>query len=216
MNKTTIVTGLWDIKRGELSEGWSRSYEQYLDKFAELLRIDNNMIIFGDEKLKDFVFKIRNEENTQFIPRDQDWFRNEFYEQIQNIRSNKDWLNRASWLAESTQARLEMYNPLVMSKPFLLNDAKLMDKFDSSHLFWLDAGITNTVHAGYFTHDRVLDKMSNIDKFSFLAFPYDANNEIHGFEINKLNEKNSFFNFRRGCARNECSHSFSCEILCVP
>ena len=73
-----------------------------------------------------------------------------------------------------------------MSKPFLLNDAKLMDKFDSSHLFWLDAGITNTVHAGYFTHDRVLDKMSNIDKFSFLAFPYDANNEIHGFEINKL------------------------------
>lgn len=188
MNKTTIVTGLWDIKRGELSEGWSRSYEQYLDKFAELLRIDNNMIIFGDEKLKDFVFKIRNEENTQFIPRDQDWFRNEFYEQIQNIRSNKDWLNRASWLAESTQARLEMYNPLVMSKPFLLNDAKLMDKFDSSHLFWLDAGITNTVHAGYFTHDRVLDKMSNIDKFSFLAFPYDANNEIHGFEINKLNE----------------------------
>jgi len=188
MNKTTIVTGLWDIKRGELSEGWSRSYEQYLDKFAELLRIDNNMIIFGDEKLKDFVFKIRNEENTQFIPRDQDWFRNEFYEQIQNIRSNKDWLNRASWLAESTQARLEMYNPLVMSKPFLLNDAKLMDKFDSSHLFWLDAGITNTVHVGYFTHDRVLDKMSNIDKFSFLAFPYDANNEIHGFEINKLNE----------------------------
>jgi hypothetical protein len=188
MNKTTIVTGLWDIKRGELSEGWSRSYEQYLDKFAELLRIDNNMIIFGDEKLKDFVFKIRNEENTQFIPRDQDWFRNEFYEHIQNIRSNKDWLNRASWLAESTQARLEMYNPLVMSKPFLLNDAKLMDKFDSSHLFWLDAGITNTVHVGYFTHDRVLDKMSNIDKFSFLAFPYDANNEIHGFEINKLNE----------------------------
>ena len=188
MNKTTIVTGLWDIKRGELSEGWSRSYEQYLDKFAELLRIDNNMIIFGDEKLRDFVFKIRSEENTQFISRDQDWFRNEFYEQIQNIRSNKDWLNRASWLAESTQARLEMYNPLVMSKPFLLNDAKLMDKFDSSHLFWLDAGITNTVHAGYFTHDRVLDKMSNIDKFSFLAFPYDANNEIHGFEINKLNE----------------------------
>ena len=188
MNKTTIVTGLWDIKRGELSEGWSRSYEQYLDKFAELLRIDNNMIIFGDEKLRDFVFKIRSEENTQFISRDQDWFRNEFYEQIQNIRSNKDWLNRASWLAESTQARLEMYNPLVMSKPFLLNDAKLMDKFDSSHLFWLDAGITNTVHVGYFTHDRVLDKMSNIDKFSFLAFPYDANNEIHGFEINKLNE----------------------------
>ena len=63
-----------------------------------------------------------------------------------------------------------------------------MDKFNSTHLFWLDAGITNTVHAGYLTHDRVLDKMSNIDKFSFVAFPYETNSEIHGFEYGKLNE----------------------------
>ena len=188
MNGTTIVTGLWDIKREELSEGWSRSYTHYLEKFAELLKIDNNMIIFGEESLRDFVFERRSEENTQFISKNQSWFKNEFYEQIQSIRSNEEWLNRASWLSESTQARLEMYNPLVMSKPFLLNDAKLMDKFNSSHLFWLDAGITNTVHPGYFTNDKVLDKMSKIDKFSFIAFPYEANKEIHGFEINKLNE----------------------------
>ena len=24
---TTIVTGIWDIKRDELSEGWSRSFQ---------------------------------------------------------------------------------------------------------------------------------------------------------------------------------------------
>ena len=63
----TLVTGLWDIGRGELSEGWSRSYEHYLDKFLQLLKVENNMIIFGDHKLKEFVFQHREEHNTQFI-----------------------------------------------------------------------------------------------------------------------------------------------------
>ena len=37
MGKNTLVTGLWDIGRGNLQEGWSRSYQHYLDKFEELL-----------------------------------------------------------------------------------------------------------------------------------------------------------------------------------
>jgi hypothetical protein len=81
-----------------------------------------------------------------------------------------------------------MYNPLVMSKMFLLNDAKIMDTFDSEMMFWIDAGLTNTVHPGYFTHDKVLEKLPKyISKFSFVCFPYEANTEIHGFEFNKLN-----------------------------
>ena len=51
-NKITIVTGLWDIKRHELTEGWSRSYEEhYIDKFAKLLEIPYNLIIFGDKEV---------------------------------------------------------------------------------------------------------------------------------------------------------------------
>jgi len=184
----TLVTGLWNIKRDELSEGWSRSFQHYLDKFEQLLKVDNPMIIFGDSDLESFVFEIRSPENTKFIARDQSWFKNEFYNKIQEIRTNPDWYNLAGWLSESTQAKLEMYNPLVMSKMFLLNDAKIMDPFDSEMLFWIDAGLTNTVHPGYFTHDKVLDKLPKyISKFSFVCFPYDANNEIHGFEFNKLN-----------------------------
>jgi hypothetical protein len=48
MNKITLVTGLWNIKRDELEEGWSRSFQHYLDKFDQLLKVDNPMIIFGD------------------------------------------------------------------------------------------------------------------------------------------------------------------------
>jgi len=189
MSNITLVTGIWDIGRGELSEGWSRPFQHYLDKFEQLLKCDENMIIFGDEELQKFVFERRSEENTQFILRPMSWFReSEFFDKIQKIRTNENWQNLSGWLKESTQGRLENYNPLVMSKVFLLHDAKIMDRFNSEYMFWIDGGLTNTVHQGYFTHDKVLNNLSKyISKFSFICFPYDAENEIHGFEYNTLN-----------------------------
>jgi hypothetical protein len=189
MSGLTLVTGLWNIKRDGLSEGWSRSFQHYLDKFEQLLQVENNMIIFGDSELESFVFERRTRENTMFITRSQDWFKNEFYNKIQEIRTNPNWYNQAGWLSESTQAKLELYNPLVMSKVFLLNDAKIMDSFDSEQMFWIDAGLTNTVHPGYFTHDKVLNKLSKYtNKFSFVCFPYEANTEIHGFTYDNINQ----------------------------
>ena len=188
MDKLTLVTGLWDIKRDGLSDGWNRSYNHYLEKFKQLLDIDNNLIIFGDNHLKEFVFNHRNESNTLFIERSLDWFKNnDYFNIIQKIRLNPQWYSQAGWLEESTQAKLEYYNPLVMSKMFLLHDAKIMDPFDSEYMFWIDAGLTNTVHPGYFTHDKVLNNLPKyISKFSFVCFPYETTTEIHGFEYNKM------------------------------
>jgi hypothetical protein len=184
----TLVTGLWDIGRGELTEGWSRTFDYYLSKFESLLQVENNMIVFGDQELRDFVFKHRSEDNTQFIFRTLDWFKNnDFYQDIQNIRTNPDWYNQVGWLSESTQAKLEMYNPLVMSKMFLLHDAKILDKFNSDLLFWIDAGLSNTVHPGYFTHDKVLEKIPKLVKdFTFICFPYETQTEIHGFDFQHM------------------------------
>jgi hypothetical protein len=153
------------------------------------LLVDNNLIIFGDKELEEFVYQHRNHENTQFIHRPQEWFKNEFFSKIQSIRQTPEWKSQAGWLPESTQAKLEMYNPLVMSKMFLLNDAQILDKFDSDYLFWIDAGLTNTVHYGYYTHDKVFEKLPKfINKFSFVCFPYQAENEIHGFNYSKMNQ----------------------------
>ena len=186
----TIVTGLWDINRGELKEGWARSFQHYLNKFDELLKIENNLIIFGEEDIQDFVWERRKPENTQLIIRNKEWFKHTIpFDKIQEIRNSDTWKNQAGWLSESTQGRLEWYNPLVMSKVFLLNDARILDKFDSDDLYWLDAGITNTIHQGYFTHDKIQNKLSTtFNKFSFIAFPYEADREIHGFSYPKINE----------------------------
>jgi hypothetical protein len=148
------------------------------------------MIIIGDEELQKFVLDNRRNENTQFVRRDLSWFRtNEFFDKIQKIRTNPDWYNQVGWLSESTQAKLEMYNPLVMSKVYLLHDAKILDKFDSEYMFWIDAGLTNTIHPGYFIHDKVLDKLPKLVKnFHFICFPYETNSEIHGFKYQELCE----------------------------
>jgi hypothetical protein len=190
MSNITLVTGLWDIGRGDLQEGWSRSFQHYLDKFQQLLQIDVNMIIFGDEELEKFVSQVRNPENTQFVRRNLDWFKNnEFYDRIQDIRNNPNWYNQSGWLPNSTQAKLEMYNPLVMSKVYLLHDAKILDKFNSGYMFWIDAGLTNTVHPGYFTHDKILEKLPKLVKnFHFVSFPYDGKVEIHGFKYSNMCE----------------------------
>lgn len=190
IGRTTFVTGLWDIKRDSLTEGWSRSYDHYLQKFSDLLKIDINLIIYGDKELEKFVWERRDQSNTQFVLRSSDWFKTSVpYEKIQEIRQSQNWLNQSDWLSDSTQAKLDMYNPLVMSKMFLLHDAKILDKFDSEEMYWIDAGISNTVHPGYFTHDKVQHKLKNFfKKFSFVCFPYKASNEIHGFSYPKINE----------------------------
>jgi hypothetical protein len=190
MNKITLVTGLWDLGRDKLTEGWSRTYQHYLDKFQQLLQVDVNMIIFGDEELEKFVSENRRNENTQFVRRELSWFKNnDFYDKIQKIRTNPDWYNQVGWLTESTQAKLEMYNPLVMSKIYLLHDAKILDKFNSEYMFWIDAGLTNTIHPGYFTSDKVLDKLPKLVKnFHFVCFPYETTSEIHGFKYQELCE----------------------------
>ena len=189
MSKITLVTGLWNIGRDNLQEGWSRSYQHYLDKFSQLLDVKENLIIFGDSELREFVFKKRNNENTQFILKNLDWFtNNEFYPKIQKIRQDPKWFNQVGWLSESTQAKLEMYNPLVMSKVFLLHDAKILDKFNSEYMFWIDAGLSNTIHPGYFIQDNVLDKLPKfLGGFNFVCFPYETELEIQGFKYSEMN-----------------------------
>ena len=185
---TTIVTGIWDLDRASLSEGWGRKFDHYIENFKRLLECqDLNLAIFIDPEIEDIVWKIRNKSNTRVYHHKKNDFGGNFFpffDDVQRIRTSPTWLNQAGWLRDSTQASMEYYNPMVMSKMFLLHNAKIYNPFDSDYYFWLDGGITNTVHPGYFTNDNVIEKIEQfVTNFLFVCFPYDAENEIHGFDI---------------------------------
>ena len=188
----TFVTGLWDLGRECLEESWARSYgDHYLKKFEELLTLKHNLIIFGNPDLEEFVWKFRDISNTKFYTYPKDNFKDKFpfFNQVQKIRNNPEWYNQVEWLKTSTQAKLEYYNPMVMSKMFLLNDAKIFDPFHSDYFFWIDGGISQTLSLGYFNDPIVVNNLKEASKkFFFICFPYETNNEIHGFNIGEMNK----------------------------
>jgi hypothetical protein len=194
MLKSTVVTGIWDLGRGSLGEGWNRSFDHYVENFTTLLNSikDVPTIVFIDKEHEDIVWKHRNRDNTAVYHHSAKDFDNNFFpfrNQVEKIRTNENWLSQAGWLRESTQAKLPLYNPMVMSKMFLLHNAKVFNPFSSEYMYWLDGGISNTVHPGYFSHDKVIEKIQEITKkFLFVCFPYETESEIHGFDIRKMKE----------------------------
>ena len=185
---TTLVTALFDLRRGDLDTGFKRPYSQYLEHFGKLLTAckDVPMLVYVDKADEAFVRKAREGSvGTDIrIKKAEDfrtWFA--FYDKVQSIRQDPKWFNQVGWLADSTQAKLELYNPLVMSKMFLLNDAAIFNPFGTDYFCWIDAGLTQTVNPGYFSHDNVICKLEPmLDKFLFVCYPYGQAPEIHGFE----------------------------------
>jgi hypothetical protein len=191
-SKVTIVTGLWDLGRANL-DGWAkRSFDTYKQKFFELLETDANLCIWIPRSLESEVWKIRKRHNTVVYFKELDdfktWF--PFFNELQKIRTNPAWYNFAGWLKESPQAALEFYNPMMMCKMFMVNDTAILNPFRSEYFYWIDGGITSTVNPGYFTTDKVFDRLPEytqfVDKFTFISYPYTANDEIHGFERKKM------------------------------
>ena len=76
MHNITLVTGIWDLGRSGLSEGWSRSFDHYLDNFKLLLSStkQHNLVVFIDKKIESIVWEIRDKSNTVVINHSSDDF----------------------------------------------------------------------------------------------------------------------------------------------
>lgn len=187
--KLTVVTGIWNLGRDQAGEGFKRPFFHYIEKFTQLLKTDVNMAIFIEKENEEYVWKHRSPHNTKVYIKETLEFKEKFdgYNYVQQIRSSPEWLSQASWLPNSAQATLELYNPMVMSKMFMLHDISIFNPFNSDYFIWLDGGITSTVHEGYFTTDKILNKINPfLEKFFFISFPYETSKEVHGFEHNAM------------------------------
>lgn len=202
-NDICFVTGIWDLDRDESKPGWKRDFDHYIKHFTKLLSElkSFNLIIFIDESLEDLVWQHRSRSNTKIYFHSKNDFKGSFFpffDQVQDIRNSPEWYNQTVWLKDSTQGSLEYYNPMVMSKMFLLHNAKCYNPFDSIYFYWIDGGITNTLSLGYFHNSVVINNLINLsDKFLFLCFPYETTSEIHGFNIGAMNRYSNTTNVNR-------------------
>ena len=185
----TVVTGLWNINRP------GRNFDHYIEHFKKFLEMPVNMFIYIPEEYEYLVWEKRSKNNTHVKVYSLDDVKNmynPFWDRTQNIRTNPDWYNQTGeggWLKGSPQAAIEWYNPIVQSKMFLLNDVTIWNPFATDYFIWLDAGITNTVYEKYFTENRALDKLiPYLETFLFLSYPYEAQDEIHGFNFKAMNQ----------------------------
>lgn len=178
----SLVTGLWNLGRDQL-EDFGRSFDHYEEQFSHLLSLDFPMYVYVPKKLVSFVEYHRKGKPTQVIVKELEeysvWF--DFYQDVQRIRKDPTWYNQADWLKKSPQAKLEYYNPVVMSKFFMLNDCVISNSFKSDYFFWIDAGLTNTVALPTLKNlDRISQYMDK-KNFVMLSYPYENTQEIHGF-----------------------------------
>jgi Bacterial protein of unknown function (HtrL_YibB) len=191
MKKITLVTGLWDLGRGDLEE-FTRSFDHYLECFSKLTSLDINMVIYVPSTMILQLENTRVQKNTVLKVKELEEFRGwfPFFKQVQSIRTNSDWYRQADWLMKSPQAKLEYYNPVVMSKFFLLNDAATENILNTEYYFWIDAGLSNTVLLEQIEQVKKISMyMDSIKKpFLMLSFPYNNEYEVHGFKSKVFDE----------------------------
>lgn len=178
----TIVTGFWDLNRSD------RSKEFYLERFKHTLSIEQNMVVFVPKELESFVTEHRKNKNTVIKIYELEDIKNlfsPFWDKVQQIRTDSDWLNitgESGWLKNSPQATLEYYNPIVMSKMFLMHECVCWNYFDTDYYLWIDAGLPNTVDKNLLNEDFFNKIEKHLYPFLFLSYPYKTTTEIHGFK----------------------------------
>lgn len=185
------MTALVDIGRGSLGDGFRRGYEEYLDALPSVLAVNRPMVVYADPAAEAIVWRHRAPAQTVVRPlRAFDLERSPGWAAVQDIRGNPAWRGQASWLADSPQASLPAYNPLVMSKLPWLAEVASENPFGTAHFVWIDSALGRTVAPAWLRAALTADSLlPRLERFLFLCFPYEGGSEIHGFERGALERR---------------------------
>jgi protein YibB len=100
MNEISIVTAFFDIGRGDwtpqkgLPHYLQRTTDTYFDRFANMAKLDNTIIVYTSEDLADKVWDIRKEKEDKTVVCIVDFAKefDEYRDSIRKIQNNPDYL----------------------------------------------------------------------------------------------------------------------------
>jgi len=180
MNNINLVTGYWNGRS-------DRSEKTYLNNFKNVLSLEHNMTIFIPKEYEAFVLNERRDmlDKTKIIFVELSDIKNNYFTKywnlVENIRTNSDWIDSVSWLKKVPQGFSEWYNPIVMSKVFFIYDSYKINSFNSDTFIWIDAGITQHI-SNKLVCNRSIQNMSNHIKTVLFPSVNYTGTEIHGFD----------------------------------
>lgn len=195
----TLVTCLLDLDRHSLKEDafkFRREFKMYLDAMSKWLTHKYKKVVYTSKEIAEEVMKTASDDvkkSTKFVYTTREelrtrWLGPDNYEKIQEIRTSEKWKNTASWLGNSPQAALQDYNPLVMSKMFMMRDAARRNLWNTTHFLFLDAK-HNCMNPQLMTdkNDHII-RAHMFNKLLMTTFDYTPADEIHGFAYRAFNQ----------------------------
>ena len=188
----TIVTAFFNIGRGkienEVSKNLKRGTDVYLSYFSYLAELDNDMIIFTEEKYKEKIQKMRKNKKTKIITFDLNKKFSKIIKKIREIQENNEFRKRINpdeihnleyWLPE--------YVLINNMKSYLIKTAIIKKMIKTELVAWIDFG--------YIRNREILN---NVKKWEY---NFDKE-KIHFFNIftkrklnKKLKKKEDVYNF---------------------
>lgn len=135
---TTVITALYDIGRDKFDG--DRTTEDYLHWFGKTLALNVPMVVFVEEKFKDFVSQHRDMTKTKIIVKPLDkvpYFK--YKAKMDEILKTEDYKTKM-YDTNRIECKTSLYSITVYSKFEWLRYAALKNYFDTQYFFWLDAG----------------------------------------------------------------------------
>lgn len=176
----TIITSILG------GEKFQQNKEKYLNSIYTLLSSKENFILFVDETTKDFfeespTLKIYNYDFLKDFP---------YNDLVESLRYHPNFIDSAPWVKSSSQCIFSSHNPIIMSKPYMVEKSIQENPFNSEKFVWYDGGLLK--NRDYFEMGNLKFKneeltflfdLFNKEDMYFMSTTYPKNSpEIHGFK----------------------------------
>jgi len=144
MDKTTIITMFFNIKKLKDSSESTRPIDFYFENSVDVLKLNYPMVIFCDEDTYNPIKNIRNSHlqnnKTVYIVKDFDSY--EYYQNCWNIISN----NRIKRGEPLDKRNTVSYLLMGMFKPYAFNFVHNKNFFNTEYYAWIDVGCKHIVN----------------------------------------------------------------------
>jgi len=187
IKKTTIVTALFDIGRDKW-QNYAQSYHTYQHWMKNILNFENEMVIFTEEKFKDYILENRkkadpNLTKTKIIIQNFEEIEShkKYYDKIKNLMNDEDFKKKIIFkVPEMTQPE---YNTVIFNKLYFIKHI-IDNKLCNSDLFiWCDAGVLRDeikeVYTGFPNLNKINENFSNKITFFSHHTEFDIPNREH-------------------------------------